>query len=448
MKLSENGNVEWQRTYRNRNYPNSSCLSSIQQILDRGYILAGGNSCCGSCSGVGFGFFILKLDQNGEIPGCPFVEPAFVKEIHTNVTGLDTSVVGLDSNIIPKSGDVTPTNLSLNEYTLCSYPSNPSILIDPQEVLFGAVLPNDSAKKVISITNGSDETVSVEKVTASPNVVFSVTQDNCSAKILAPGANCSVSVDFSPVSSSGGGYFEGTINVILNDSYGSTLTAYLSGGTSLTLSAPSNGVTYDACSLISPPTFSWDVAEDFQRYEIIYQSSESYYSGGRPLRVRASGKVPDVTLQTNLWKKVMSLPGSSGGIIYWAVEGIRKTEGQGSESRHFYIASPPLVGNPTISSVSKSSPPQLSWQNNCNTKFKVWFGSDSGFTRKTIFTFNDRTPNDNGGEFLKTLTRGQWMAIRRLVGDETGSTIYWYVESWDGLGRYAKSDVMSFVLAD
>ena len=35
-----------------------------------------------------------------------------------------------------------------------------------------------------------------------------------------------------------------------------------------------------------------------------------------------------------------------------------------------------------------------------------------------------------------------------LVKNKTGSTIYWYVESWDGSGRYAKTDVMSFVLMD
>ena len=35
-----------------------------------------------------------------------------------------------------------------------------------------------------------------------------------------------------------------------------------------------------------------------------------------------------------------------------------------------------------------------------------------------------------------------------LVKNKTGSTIYWYVESWDALGRYAKTDVMSFVLTE
>ena len=40
------------------------------------------------------------------------------------------------------------------------------------------------------------------------------------------------------------------------------------------------------------------------------------------------------------------------------------------------------------------------------------------------------------------------MAVRRLVGDETGSTIYWYVESWDGLGRNARTETMNFLLGE
>jgi hypothetical protein len=47
---------------------------------------------------------------------------------------------------------------------------------------------------------------------------------------------------------------------------------------------------------------------------------------------------------------------------------------------------------------------------------------------------------------MKLLTPGQWKAIRKLVEDETRTTIYWSVDSWDGLGRSAKTGVMSIVL--
>jgi hypothetical protein len=92
--------------------------------------------------------------------------------------------------------------------------------------------------------------------------------------------------------------------------------------------------------------------------------------------------------------------------------------------------------------------PTLSWENHCGIKFKVWFGSDEIFTKKASYAFSVKNPNDNGGIFNKALTSGQWKAIRKLVNDAPGSMIFWYIESTDGLGRYAKTDVMNFVLTN
>jgi hypothetical protein len=39
---------------------------------------------------------------------------------------------------------------------------------------------------------------------------------------------------------------------------------------------------------------------------------------------------------------------------------------------------------------------------------------------------------------------GKWMAIKRLVKNENGSTLYWYIESWDKLRRFRKSAIMTF----
>jgi hypothetical protein len=57
-------------------------------------------------------------------------------------------------------------------------------------------------------------------------------------------------------------------------------------------------------------------------------------------------------------------------------------------------------------------------------------------------------PTANGGNLSKALTSGQWLRIRKLVGDQPGARIYWYVESWDTLKRYSVTEVMSFVLTD
>ena len=40
-----------------------------------------------------------------------------------------------------------------------------------------------------------------------------------------------------------------------------------------------------------------------------------------------------------------------------------------------------------------------------------------------------------GGYLPTTLTSSQWTTIQNLVGRITGSTVYWYVESWDEVNR-------------
>jgi hypothetical protein len=76
-------------------------------------------------------------------------------------------------------------------------------------------------------------------------------------------------------------------------------------------------------------------------------------------------------------------------------------------------------------------------------KFKVLFGNDSQFSKRKSLSFNLKNLSDT---FTKALTSSQWSSIRKLAGDESGGTIFWYVESWDGLSRYARTEPMSFVL--
>ena len=119
-----------------------------------------------------------------------------------------------------------------------------------------------------------------------------------------------------------------------------------------------------------------------------------------------------------------------------------------SEYRSMWVPSPEAVGNPAISSTRQESLPILTWQNNCNIKFRVWFGNDPGFMPRTTVFFQTKNPELNRGIFTKQLTYGQWLGIRRLVGDQAGSKIYWYVESFDGLNRMTSTEVQSFILEE
>ena len=221
-----------------------------------------------------------------------------------------------------------------------------------------------------------------------------------------------------------------------------TVTAHFAAP--ITLQSPSDSAPFSACSLYSPPTFSWAAGETFLQYEIQFSPDQNFSSFS--VKVRVSGTAMQATITSSIWKKVLLIP---GGMVYWRMVGTR-ANGKTALSEVFSIiiedARP--VESQTISLTSRTSLPTLSWVNNCNTKFKVRFGSDEEFTKKTAFAFNIKNPNDNEGEFTKLLASWQWMAIRRSVRDVSGSTVYWYVESCDGLRRCAHTDLISFVLTD
>ena len=233
-----------------------------------------------------------------------------------------------------------------------------------------------------------------------------------------------------------------TIKVAVgNNEYTKTINI-LNISTAIDLTTPSDNTSFGACSLYSPPTFSWAIGDTFKSYKIQFSSVQDF----SVISVTVGTSSNSTAMNSNTWKKVLSIP---GGTVYWRVVGTRMNRSIAT-SKVCSIGVEPAqtVGNPTISPTSKASLPELSWQNNCNTKSKVWFGSDNDFTKKTAFAFNISNPTVNGGLFTKLLTSGQWMTIRKLVGDVSGSTISWYVESWDGLGRYSKTAVMNFVLTD
>jgi hypothetical protein len=82
--------------------------------------------------------------------------------------------------------------------------------------------------------------------------------------------------------------------------------------------------------------------------------------------------------------------------VYWRVIGTR-SDGTSATSdiRSMVISGPQPVGNPILSPTSKEALPTVMWQNNCNTKFKVWFVSVSGvtFLKKKVLVYHISNPN-------------------------------------------------------
>ena len=214
----------------------------------------------------------------------------------------------------------------------------------------------------------------------------------------------------------------------------------------LSLITPTNGQGFTGCSYYNLPTFSWSAGETFKSFEIQFSSEATFSS---PVKVKCAGTLTEIQMKSSIWKKILFLPGGSGGTVYWKVVGTNANkETEASDVRSIMILASQPVGSPEISPTQKSSTPTLFWENQCGKKFKVWFGSDSNITKKKLLSFSVANPMENGGEFERQLTSSQWTGIRNLSEDVTDSTIYWKVESWDALNRHAQTDVMSFVLTD
>ena len=218
----------------------------------------------------------------------------------------------------------------------------------------------------------------------------------------------------------------------------------ISNNNPIQLLNPSNSREFTSCDYYNSPIFQWASNQSFKSMEVQF-SKDNFSTVSVKAKVKAS--VSQLQVNPSIWKKILLLPGNSGGNIYWKVVGTKADKSkENSNTLFFTVKGPEPAGNITISPTSVTSMPTLSWQSSCNTKFKAWFGSDNNFTGKKALTFTVKNPNDNGGVFTKTLTSNQWNSIKKMAGNLANSTIYWHVESWDAMKRYSKTEVKDFTL--
>jgi uncharacterized delta-60 repeat protein len=110
LKLDQNGNIQWQKTYGG---PYGDVATSIQQTSDGGYIVPGWTA----SFAVGVSdLWVLKLDANGDIVGCNLIGTSAATVSDTAVIGFatsvgpdNTSVSGQDSNAVITNTNVTPS---------------------------------------------------------------------------------------------------------------------------------------------------------------------------------------------------------------------------------------------------------------------------------------------------------------------------------------------------
>jgi subtilisin family serine protease len=319
-----------------------------------------------------------------------------------------------------------------------------TIFVDPDSIDFGDIIVGQLTEKTITVRNVGNPNLAIGAITGA-SAPFALVSDTCSGKSLPLAGSCTFKVRFSPSST---GSFNNALTIPSNDPFNNILTVSVKGRGILVinLSSPKDLVSTDPCSFRVPPVFEWEVPVAFPSYELQFSADPNFSL--IPVRIKVPG-TPVSAMNSAQWRKVLSIPGLAGGSVYWRVVG---TSANGTQStsgkRSILIPGPQPAAGPVMSSASRSEPPTLTWLNQCNSKFRVWFGNDPGFYVRRSVLYNISDPEANGGVFSRELSSSQWRGIRMLVLDQPGLPIYWYVESRDGLNREATTETMVFVLED
>ncbi len=135
LKLDQDGTLQWQKTYGGQD---DDSAVSIRQTSDGGYVVAGGTESYGAGDRD---FWVLKLDEDGNIPGCPLaaasgaiVEPEGVELAYSGGAIVeDTEVSGVNSTAKPSNSHATigdtrigPLDSEASVSTQCYHESTPT----------------------------------------------------------------------------------------------------------------------------------------------------------------------------------------------------------------------------------------------------------------------------------------------------------------------------------
>jgi hypothetical protein len=115
LKLDQNGNIQWQKTYGGRI---GDFASFIQQTSDGGYIVAGTTY----SFGAGRYIWVLKLDANGDIGDCNIIgtSNATVKDTSGNSNSVVTSVG--PTSVSAQNTNAVITDTKVTHFQQCGAP--------------------------------------------------------------------------------------------------------------------------------------------------------------------------------------------------------------------------------------------------------------------------------------------------------------------------------------
>jgi len=224
LKLTTDGNVSWQKTYDNggRNY-----VSFIQETSDNGYVLVGWNECPEYSDSADL--LIMKLDANGEIPGCNIMRSFDAVVTDTSAITTNTSAVPQQSSVVSSDTNVFPQDTAAVRNVICDN-SLPTIGLSPTNFSFTATQGGSNpSNQSLSISNTGGGTLNW------------LVSDNATWLSL------------SPTSGTNSGTVTLSVNItgLTAGTYNATITITATGATNSPVSIPA------ALTVNAPPTIGY-----------------------------------------------------------------------------------------------------------------------------------------------------------------------------------------------
>ena len=119
LKLNSDGTVLWQKTYAGSGGNAGDYAHSIQQTSDGGYVVAGYTNSFGD---GGLDLWVLRLNSDGEIPGCSAMGSSETIVFDTSATVNTTGVIPEESSVVPVNTNVAPEDTVAETSEVCVFP--------------------------------------------------------------------------------------------------------------------------------------------------------------------------------------------------------------------------------------------------------------------------------------------------------------------------------------
>ena len=149
LKLDSGGNIEWEETYGGGK---NDLAYSIQQTSDEGYIMAGITDSFGVW---GSDLWVLKLDSNGDLPGCPLIGTSNAIVINTTAAETSSSATVKNTSIKPKDTEAVVADTAATPITQCQ----PAISVTHGSVDFGSITAGNNSAKFVTIMSAGSENI-------------------------------------------------------------------------------------------------------------------------------------------------------------------------------------------------------------------------------------------------------------------------------------------------